>query len=173
MTPIIDEAMTHVVREQRLAFVATVCPDGTPNLSPKGTIDVLDDEHLVFADLCSPQTVANVLASPVVEINVVDPLLRKGYRFKGRATVHRDGPWFDRAMTLYRARGLARTIAAIVVVQVERVLPLVSPAYDDGASEREVSARWERYWRELWSSRIGSAGGEMPEEPASGRSPGL
>ncbi|WP_157467826.1 pyridoxamine 5'-phosphate oxidase family protein [Edaphobacter aggregans] len=30
--------MKRVVAEQRLAFVATVCPDGTPNLSPKGTI---------------------------------------------------------------------------------------------------------------------------------------
>jgi hypothetical protein len=28
--------MKRVVREQRLGFVATVCPDGTPNLSRKG-----------------------------------------------------------------------------------------------------------------------------------------
>src|SRR6266581_2563776 len=29
--------MKRLVTEQRLGFVATVCPDGTPNLSPKGT----------------------------------------------------------------------------------------------------------------------------------------
>jgi predicted pyridoxine 5'-phosphate oxidase superfamily flavin-nucleotide-binding protein len=29
--------MKRVVEQQRLGFVATVCPDGTPNLSPKGT----------------------------------------------------------------------------------------------------------------------------------------
>jgi hypothetical protein len=45
--------MKRVVTEQRLAFVATVCPDGTPNLSPKGTIAVWDDAHLVFADIRS------------------------------------------------------------------------------------------------------------------------
>jgi len=35
--------MKRVVVERRLAFVATVCPDGTPNLSPKGTISVWDE----------------------------------------------------------------------------------------------------------------------------------
>src|SRR5690242_17710078 len=34
---ILTEDMKRVVTEQRLAFVATVCPDGTPNLLPKGT----------------------------------------------------------------------------------------------------------------------------------------
>jgi hypothetical protein len=34
---ILTEDMKRVVREQRLGFIATVCPDGTPNLSPKGT----------------------------------------------------------------------------------------------------------------------------------------
>ena len=84
--------MQRVVREQRLGYVASVCPDGTPNLSPKGTTAVWDDEHLVFAHLHSHRTVANVEAgNAVVEINVVDPILRKGYRFKGPATVHDPG----------------------------------------------------------------------------------
>lgn len=77
--------MKRVVTEQRLAYVATVCPDGTPNLSPKGTLAVWDDEHLVFVDIRSPGTIANLKKNPAVELNVVDPFVRKGYRFKGRA----------------------------------------------------------------------------------------
>ncbi len=50
--------MKRMVGEQRLAFAATVCPDGTANLSPKGTTVVWDDRHLAFVDLASPQTVA-------------------------------------------------------------------------------------------------------------------
>lgn len=46
--------MKRVVDRQRLGFVATVSPDGPPNLSPKGTVSVLDDDSLVFADLRSP-----------------------------------------------------------------------------------------------------------------------
>jgi predicted pyridoxine 5'-phosphate oxidase superfamily flavin-nucleotide-binding protein len=55
-----------VVAEQRLGFVATVCPDGTPNPSPKGTVAVWDDRHLVFADLRSPRTVRNLRHNPAV-----------------------------------------------------------------------------------------------------------
>jgi len=41
--------MKRLVGEQRLGFYATVCEDGSPNLSPKGTTLVLDDDHLRFA----------------------------------------------------------------------------------------------------------------------------
>jgi hypothetical protein len=51
---ILTADMKRVVDEQRLGFVATVCPDGTPNLSPKGTTAVWDDDHLVFANIRSP-----------------------------------------------------------------------------------------------------------------------
>lgn len=53
----INPEMRRVVKEQRLCFAATIYEDGTVNLSPKGTLTVLDDDHLMFADLASPQTV--------------------------------------------------------------------------------------------------------------------
>jgi hypothetical protein len=56
----LTEDMKRIVSEQRLGFIASICPDGTPNLSPKGTTAVWDDEHLLFADICSPGTIANV-----------------------------------------------------------------------------------------------------------------
>jgi predicted pyridoxine 5'-phosphate oxidase superfamily flavin-nucleotide-binding protein len=40
---ILTNDMKRVVEQQRLGFVATVCPDGTPNLSPKGTTAVWGD----------------------------------------------------------------------------------------------------------------------------------
>jgi len=73
----------NLIEQQKLGYVATVSPDNTPNLSPKGTISVWDDEHLVFADIKSPKTMANLEKNSSVEINVVDPIARKGYRFKG------------------------------------------------------------------------------------------
>src|SRR5262245_62695995 len=83
--------MKTLVERQRLGFVATVCPDCTPNVSPKGTVSVLDDEHLIFADIRSPGTVSNLRTNPNVEVNVVDHFVRKGYRFKGRAQVMEPG----------------------------------------------------------------------------------
>src|SRR5215467_10979932 len=139
--------MKRVLNEQRLGFVASVCEDGTPNLSPKGTTTVWDDEHIVFADICSPGTIANIRHHPVVEINVVDPVSRKGYRFKGTATIHQQGPIFEQGLAWYRQRGTRSPIRSIVLVQVERAIPLISPAYDQGKTPflflRSWSPRWE------------------------------
>ena len=140
----LDDDMQRVVSEQRLGYVASVCPDGTPNLSPKGTIAVWDPEHLVFAHLHSPQTVANIEAgNQVVEVNVVDPILRKGYRFKGPATVHRNGPTFDEGLRFYLNRsGLDPSrVAAIVLIRVDQAGALTSPAYDDGTAQEVVAQR--------------------------------
>jgi predicted pyridoxine 5'-phosphate oxidase superfamily flavin-nucleotide-binding protein len=144
---ILTEEMQRLVRRIRLGYVATVCPDGTPNLSPKGTTTVWDDDHLVFADIRSPNTVANLRHNPMVEINVVDPILRKGYRFKGRAQVFTEGDLYEQIMAFYEERGSPREwIRSVVLVTVERARPLISPAYDLGASEDEVRRRWERYY---------------------------
>jgi predicted pyridoxine 5'-phosphate oxidase superfamily flavin-nucleotide-binding protein len=83
---ILTKDMQRVV-EAELGFIATVCPDGTPNLSPKGTTAVWDHDHLVFADLRSPGTVENLRSNASIEINAVDQLVRKGYRgrvYRGR-----------------------------------------------------------------------------------------
>src|SRR5438445_13005660 len=96
--------MKRVVTEQRLAFVATVCPDGTPNLSPKGTIAVWDDAHLAFADICPPATITNLQRTPTVEVNAVDPFARKGYRYKGTGRVIVVGVQRQEIMRVYSGR---------------------------------------------------------------------
>ena len=147
---ILTDDMKRIVREQRLGFIATVCPDGTPNLSPKGTTAVWDDDHLVFAHIRSPQSVKNIEHNTSVEINVVDPLVRKGYRFKGRGIVHRSDEIFHRVCQMYRDMGLTSEIQAVVLIRVERALPVISPAYDQGQTEKQVKDKMRRYWRKLW-----------------------
>lgn len=142
---ILTDDMKRVVHQQRLAFVATVCPDNTPNLSPKGTIAVCDDDHLVFANIRSPQTLANLRRNSAIEINVVDPMVRKGYRFKGTATVLDAGARYEELKALYTARGVLNPIREVVVIKVEHALPVTSPAYDLGLSETEIRARWESH----------------------------
>jgi uncharacterized protein len=142
---ILTDEMKRVVREQRLGYAATVCPDGTPNLSPKGTTTVWDDDHLVFADIRSPRTVSNLHENPAIELNVVDPIVRKGYRFTGRGRVHTAGEVYERGLQVLEERGYAASpdrIRSIVVIEVSEAWELVSPVYADGASEREVAAVW-------------------------------
>ena len=126
----LTDDMKQVIGRARLSFVATVCPDGTPNLSPKASLAVWDDEHLVFADIRSPQTVANLHRNPSVEVNVVDPLRRRGYRFKGRAEVLEAGPVYEAvANQLWACEGPQYPVHCVVKIKVERAAPLLSPAY--------------------------------------------
>jgi predicted pyridoxine 5'-phosphate oxidase superfamily flavin-nucleotide-binding protein len=144
--------MQRVVIEQSLGFVASVTLDGRPNLSPKGTTTVWDEHHLMFADVASPGTVANIGANPQVEVNVVDPILRKGYRFRGTATAHTSGSMFERGLEVMRERGFTtgrERIRSIVVIEVTDAAPLVSPAYDTGATEESIRQRWLRHHTEL------------------------
>src|SRR6266700_1617747 len=116
----------------------------------KGTTAVWDDDHLMFADIRSPQSVRNIEHNPSVEVNVVDPLVRKGYRLKGRGIVHRSGDVFERGCRIYRDMGVTSEILAVVLIRVDRALPVISPAYDRGETEEHVKDRWRRYWRNLW-----------------------
>ena len=148
----LTQDMQRVVLEQSLGFVATVTPDGRPNLSPKGTTTVFDAQHLMFADVASPGTVANLAVNPYVEVNVVDPIVRKGYRFKGEGIAYTSGDMFDRGVAVLRERGFTtkvERIHSIVIIEVTDAAPLLSPAYDTGATEGELTERWLRHHTEL------------------------
>jgi predicted pyridoxine 5'-phosphate oxidase superfamily flavin-nucleotide-binding protein len=150
---ILTEDMKRLVREQGLGFYATVCEDGSPNLSPKGTTRVWDDDHLFFAEIRSPQTVANISRGSLVEINVIDPFVRKGYRFKGPAVIHEPGTdGFVEGLGRLRQEGskLVDRVNAVVVIEVQQARPLVSPAYDDGTtSEAEMVRTFEARFARL------------------------
>jgi predicted pyridoxine 5'-phosphate oxidase superfamily flavin-nucleotide-binding protein len=149
MMAILTEKVQDFVRLQRLGYIATVCPDGTPNLSPKGTLTVWDGDHLIFADIRSPGTIKNLQSNPAIEINVVDEFIRKGYRFKGKAQVLSEGPQYEAMLAFYTQKGIfdaPRRIRVIVLVTVEQVRPLISPGYDRGVSEEQVRRQWERYY---------------------------
>jgi predicted pyridoxine 5'-phosphate oxidase superfamily flavin-nucleotide-binding protein len=170
-TVVLTGDMRRVVREQRLGFAATVCPDGTPSLSPKGTTAVWDDGHLVFADIRSPQTVQNLRANPAIEVNVVDPITRKGYRFKGRAIVVDGGELFEQILAFYESGEAPVTdaptrIRSAVLVAMERALPLTSPAYDLGLTEDAIRAAW---WSHLAALQERPPG-ERAAPAATGRS---
>ena len=106
---IITEEMARMVAELRLCYVATVTPDGKPNLSPKGSLCVIDGDHLAFADIMSPGTMRNLRSNPYIEVNMVHPFLRRGYRFKGRCEIFTEG----RDLRSRRQRALAARRPAI------------------------------------------------------------
>ena len=134
-----DEDMKQIVARTILCFAATTNEDGSPNLSPKSSLRVHDDSHLMFANMASPGTVGNLRRDPRIEINCVDIFARRGYRFVGRATVHSgDDPLYVALKTDVAAEhGDAIPVFDAVLIKVAEVHPVISPAYTfiDGVTE--------------------------------------
>ncbi len=138
----LNDDMKKLLAECRLTYVATVTPDGRPNLSPKASTKVLDDNHLVFVDIASPNTIRNLKANPYIEVNVVDNLRRRGYRFKGVAEVLTEGELYKTvAEDFWTREGRQYPANGIVTIRIEQALPLWSPAYTFNRGVREEDVR--------------------------------
>jgi len=148
MEALITDDIKEFVNRVQLGFIATVCPDSTPNLSPKGTTIVWDNDHLAFADIHSPGTIDNLKSNPAIEINIVDVFTRKGFRFKGIGQILSEGDTFEQILSYYRNKGTKHPINNIVLVKVHRILPLISPAYFTSLSEEEIKDYWVQYWND-------------------------
>ena len=144
---IITEKIKNFVNFQKLGYVATISADNTPNLSPKGTIIVLDESSLAFADIHSPQTVENLKRNPSIEINVVDPFSRRGYRFKGIAEIISTGDKFDKIISHYKETGVKSSIKTIITVKIEKLSEILSQLYDLGYTEEELKAKWKKHYK--------------------------
>ena len=145
----ITEKIKNFLNLQNLGYVATVSSDGKPNISPKGTIIGWSSDTLAFADIRSPDTMKNLIENPNVEINVIDPLLRKGYLFQGTARFLEDGTLYQEILNHYRQNGIKSQINSIVLVDVSCVSDVLSPLYDLGISEEEIKSKWQKHFSTL------------------------
>ena len=141
-----DDEIRNFVNFQKLGYVATVSSDGSPNLSPKGTIVILDDSRLVFANIRSPQTVENLTKNPSIEINVIDPFSRMGYRFKGMANILSDGDSFKKILDYFEKKGIKSKISDIIAVDVKSFSKVTSPSYDLGLKKGDLVKKWKQYY---------------------------
>jgi hypothetical protein len=79
----------------KMAWVATATSQGEPNVTPKGTVRVMDDQHVIFADLFSLKTRQNLEQNPRVAVTVIDATAAKGFQIKGTAELVSSGPLYD------------------------------------------------------------------------------
>jgi hypothetical protein len=106
-----------IITETHPGMVATADKSGRPNVSPKGTFQVLDDEHVLFADVNSPRTMANLAENPQVSAIVFDPATRHGARIWGLAEVQDSGELLDRINKVLAARNIRAK--EVVVIRVD------------------------------------------------------
>jgi hypothetical protein len=149
----LTDDMKKVLAEHSLGYVASIAADGSPSLSPKATFLAMGDDKIMFGEMRSPTTVKNIAANPMVEVNFVDVLARKGFRCKGPAVFHARGTeQFDRCLAEFakvREPGLLDMFNGIVLIDLETASPLISPAYETGQTEESLRASFKELYAKL------------------------
>ncbi len=102
----LSDIIKETIAEVRPGIIATASKDGRPNISAKGSLRVLDDDHLVFADISSPRTIANLKENPNVSVLVVHPKSMKGCRIWGKGEVLSSGELFDQISKEFADRNM-------------------------------------------------------------------
>ena len=141
--------MKRVVEEQRLGYVATVCPTARPISRRRAR-----RRYGTTTTWCS-RTSARRARWPISAQSQRRDQRRRsvreeGYRFKGVATILESGPPHQQGIAFYQARGSRVDLfKEIVLVRVQTTQPIDSPAYDLGMTEDEVRDRWERHFQSI------------------------
>lgn len=104
-------------------FVATVDENGNPQIGPKGTLRVLDDEHLIYNEETGHQSWHNVQVNPKIAAAFHPFPGMKGFRVEGRAKIHQNDDIFKQAQDWAAAKKLPKALAA-VVISVDRTVSL-------------------------------------------------
>jgi predicted pyridoxine 5'-phosphate oxidase superfamily flavin-nucleotide-binding protein len=119
MTTLTDEAK-NAINEIKPSLVATASGAGKPNVSAKGSLRVLDDEHVVFAHIASPRTVANIRENPQVAVICLDATARKGCRIWGQGSILDSGELFEQIVAEYAAKNMeVKNVVEVAVEEVE------------------------------------------------------
>ena len=116
MSKLSDE-IKETIASIRPAIIATASKDGKPNVSAKGSFRVLDDDHVAFADISSPRTIANLMENPKISILIMHPKSMKGCRIWGKAEVLESGELFEQISKDFAERDLE--VKHVVKIEVE------------------------------------------------------
>ncbi len=152
----LTQAMQEMISNYPLAMVATVNEDGTPNLSPKGTFVIADEQTLLFSEIRSPATLKNLKERPALELAFLDILSRKALRVAGKATIiaKQDAKFtaylklFDR-FSIYKPK-----FRHIIQVTISKASIVTSPAYDLGITEQELRQQYQQHIAELAEQKL-------------------
>lgn len=115
----LSEEAKKMIKEVIPALVATASKEGKPNVSPKGSFRVLDDEHVAFAEMTSPNTIANLKENPQVAVLVFDPDTWGGCRISGKAEILESGDLVDSFKAQFAP--LKMEVRSVVRIAVENV----------------------------------------------------
>ena len=124
LTDEMKELFYSALGDGMVPLVGTASKDGWPQISPKGSLMVYDQETLAYWERSRRSAMENVGENPKVVIYYSNPDTRTRWRFYGTATIHESGSVRDDVMSKTIQAELDRDperLGVAVLVKVEKV----------------------------------------------------
>ena len=119
------------IEKSVLCWLATISADNSPNVSPKEVFTYWRDDHLIIANIASPQSAKNIKQNSSVCVSFIDVFVQKGYKINGQAQVlYADADLYHemRASLLEITQG-KYPFQSIICIRVEKISPIMAPSY--------------------------------------------
>ena len=128
---ILTDDIKRYVDQSVLCWLATVDSNLMPNVSPKEVFSCFGEEHLIVANIASPQTVKNIKINEQVCISFIDVFVQKGYQLKGKARIVKRGEAGFEAMEaiLLKITEGKFPFSSITQIHIEKAKPIIAPKY--------------------------------------------
>ena len=124
-------AIKNAIDQCVLCWLATVNAAGQPNVSPKEMFTYVDDEHLVIANIASPNSIKNIRQQSRVGVSFVDVFVQKGFQLKGTARIIKtnEADFAAKANKLQIMAGEAFPFKMLIDIKVNEVAEIIAPRY--------------------------------------------
>ncbi len=137
----ITDEILRAIDESVLCWLATSDNSGQPNVSPKEIFLAEDDQHLLIANIASPQSINNIFENSKVCASFIHIFKQKGFKLYGTAREYtEEDPTYPKMHSLlFKITGSAYPIQSIIKIKVESVSPIIAPSYFLFPNESEES----------------------------------
>ena len=99
LTDEMNELLYSALGDGMVPLVGTASKDGWPQISPKGSVMVYDQETLAYWERSKRSAMDNLAENPKVVIYYNNSATRTRWRFYGTATIHETGTIRDDVMS--------------------------------------------------------------------------
>ena len=106
-------------------FIGTVNKVGIPNVAPKRSTRVLNDETLIFNEGTGGATYENIVNGSKVSVAVVNREILDGYRFLCDAELQTGGAVYEKAKELSLKNGMRapKAVALLHIIEIHSLKP--------------------------------------------------
>ena len=106
--------------EQNPLTVATITPNGNPNVIGVAYVKVVEKDMLLISDVYMHQTIEDIQNNPRVALVVWNKNLT-GYKFIGTAKYFNKGIWLQKVKSIPENKDLP--VKGAILVTVEKIIP--------------------------------------------------